>query len=114
MHKLLAAIINTWISGCCTSEALRADGVPNIAETYMWAYFREAYTLVQPKWNPPDLRLPENSLSDAEAVAAIIGITGGNFRLLHRLLAQASRLMEINGIASITRQVVETARESLS
>ncbi|MDR3692087.1 MAG: AAA family ATPase [Fimbriimonas sp.] len=65
------------------------------------------------EWNPPDLRLPENSLRDGEAVAAIIRITGGNFRLLHRLLAQAARLMEINGIASVTRQVVETARESL-
>jgi hypothetical protein len=38
---------------------------------------------------------------------------GGNFRLLHRLLAQVARLMEINDLRVATRAVVEAARESL-
>ena len=38
---------------------------------------------------------------------------GGNVRLLHRLLAQVARLMEINDLRVATRAVVEAARESL-
>lgn len=38
---------------------------------------------------------------------------GGKFRLLHRLLAQVARLMEINDLRVATRAVVEAARESL-
>jgi hypothetical protein len=40
-------------------------------------------------------------------------MTGGNFRLLHRLLAQIARLVEINALSRVTREVVEAARESL-
>jgi DNA transposition AAA+ family ATPase len=64
-------------------------------------------------WTPPETILPEHSLTDEEALAAIIRITGGNFRLLHRLLTQIARLMEINALQIVTRQVVEAARESL-
>lgn len=52
-------------------------------------------------------------ITDPEALAAIQRVTGGNFRLLHRLLAQIARLMEINGLRSVTSSVVEVARESL-
>jgi hypothetical protein len=36
-----------------------------------------------------------------------------NFRLLHRLLTQIARVVEINALTQVTREVVETARESL-
>jgi hypothetical protein len=39
--------------------------------------------------------------------------TGGNFRLLHRLITQVERILEINGLRTVTREVVETARDSL-
>jgi DNA transposition AAA+ family ATPase len=50
---------------------------------------------------------------DIEAVAAIIRVTSGNFRLLERLLTQAERILDINGLARITAEVIDAARESL-
>jgi hypothetical protein len=56
---------------------------------------------------------PEEGWADEEVLAAIIRMTGGNFRLLHRLITQIARLMAINAMQQVTGQVVETARESL-
>jgi hypothetical protein len=46
-------------------------------------------------------------------IRTIIRITEGNFRLLHRLLTQMTRLVEITALPKVTREVVEAARESL-
>jgi hypothetical protein len=40
-------------------------------------------------------------------------VTSENFRLLHRLLAQVERILDINQLDQVTRAVVEAARESL-
>jgi len=65
------------------------------------------------RWRPPEVPLPEDLLADDEGVAAPIRVTGGNFRLLHRLLAQVGRIPEINGLGRVTREVVEAAWEVL-
>ena len=69
--------------------------------------------LLRQKWVPSGVTLPEEGVADEEALAAIIRVTGGNFRLLHRLLTQVARLMEINALQRVTSEVVEVARESL-
>src|SRR6266446_5046567 len=69
--------------------------------------------LLQRQWVPAGVTLPAEGIADEEARAAIIRVTGGNFRLLHRLLTQIARLVEINALHTITSQVVEAARENL-
>jgi DNA transposition AAA+ family ATPase len=59
------------------------------------------------------LTLSADDFTDAEALAAVARITSGNFRLVQRLFAQIQRIMEINNLSTITKEVVETARESL-
>ena len=73
---------------------------------------KEIRRLLDQRWTPPGVHLPQHPL-DEETVAAIIRITGGNFRLLNRLLTQMERILEINSLQQVTKGVVEAARESL-
>ena len=65
------------------------------------------------RWWPAHAPLPDGGIADEESIAAIIRITGGNFRLLHRLLTQIGRILEINTLGQVTPPVVDAARESL-
>jgi hypothetical protein len=72
---------------------------------------QEIRQLLENGWRPPATRLLEKI--EPEAVASLIRLTGGNFRLLQRLLVQAERILKINQLETLTRQAVESARESL-
>ena len=72
----------------------------------------EIQQLLSRHWTPQGVTLPRKPL-DTETTAAIIRVTGRNFRLLSRLLAQIERLLEINLLDEVTKAVVEAARESL-
>jgi DNA transposition AAA+ family ATPase len=73
----------------------------------------EVRRLLAERWPEMDLMLPASGITDEEAIAAIIRITGGNFRLLRRLLSQVERLLGINQLQEVTAAVVEAARENL-
>lgn len=64
-------------------------------------------------WRQLGLTLDDADFTDTQAIASIARITGGNFRLLHRLFVQIERILTINGLSVITDDVVEAARSTL-
>ncbi len=64
-------------------------------------------------WRQLGLTLDDADFTDAQAMACIARITGGNFRLLQRLFVQIGRILKINRLSVITNDVVEAARSTL-
>ncbi|MFT8309677.1 MAG: AAA family ATPase [Sporolactobacillus sp.] len=74
----------------------------------------EAHHILEYKWHELGLSVRLEDFSDYEAISNIIRITNGNFRLIHRLFAQIERILEINNLQSISLDVVNAARDSLT
>lgn len=51
--------------------------------------------------------------SDVEALNTVVRITAGNFRLIDRLFSQITRILRINRLKTINKEVVEAARKCL-
>jgi DNA transposition AAA+ family ATPase len=64
-------------------------------------------------WRAFGLDLDAADFTDTQAIASIARLTGGNFRLLHRLFVQIERIMKINELVVVTDDVVEAARSTL-
>jgi hypothetical protein len=73
----------------------------------------ETRWLLQERWNHLGMHIQVDDFADQEALATIVRITAGNFRVIHRLLMQVERILQINSLHTVTKEVVETARESL-
>jgi len=65
------------------------------------------------KWQHAGLTFAPDDFTDTEAMAAVMRVTSGNFRLIQRLFAQIERILEVNALQTITKEVVEAAREQL-
>jgi DNA transposition AAA+ family ATPase len=73
----------------------------------------EVHFILEHQWSQLGLRLQPDDFTDTEAIATIIRITGGNFRLIHRLCTQIERILRVNDVHLVTKEVVEAAREQL-
>lgn len=69
--------------------------------------------VVAKHWLRLGLQLYQADFIDNRAIAAVSRITGGNFRLLHRLFVQIERILRINALTVIDDQVVEAACSTL-
>jgi DNA transposition AAA+ family ATPase len=68
--------------------------------------------LLEKQWTPAGVVLPNEQLVP-EVIASLIRMTGGNFRLLTRLLTQIERVLSVNDLHVVSTAVVEAARDSL-
>jgi hypothetical protein len=56
---------------------------------------------------------PRGALIPEVVASLMIRMTGGNFRLLARLLTQTERVLSVNDLHLVSNAVVVTARDSL-
>ena len=83
------------------------------AHSYRSLQDEELTLVLTRRWRQLGIELNNADFTDAQAVAAIVRITGGNFRLVHRLFIQIERILRINGLCTITDDVVDAARSVL-
>ncbi|MBA3469557.1 MAG: AAA family ATPase [Herpetosiphonaceae bacterium] len=69
--------------------------------------------ILEQRWKALGMALDTEEFTDMEAVATIVRITGGNFRLIQRLFTQIERILTINNLHGISKEVIEAARENL-
>jgi hypothetical protein len=72
----------------------------------------QAQELLEQRWTPAGVTLPAEKLIP-QVIASLIRMTGGNFRLLARLLTQIERVLQVNDLHLISNEVVEAVRDSL-
>lgn len=73
----------------------------------------EVQFLLETKWANLATKFKIDDFADIEALTALVRTSVGNFRLLERIVMQISRLMRINGLRTITKELVDAAREIL-
>jgi DNA transposition AAA+ family ATPase len=72
----------------------------------------EMQELLERHWTPVGVTLPDEPFAP-EVTARLIRMTGGNFRLLTRLLTQIERVLDVNNLHIVSTEVGEAARDSL-
>jgi DNA transposition AAA+ family ATPase len=69
--------------------------------------------VLKDKWKGVEDKIDLEETEAARAFSSIWRLTGGNFRLLHRLLLQIDRVLRINNLNEVTEDVVEAAASAL-
>jgi hypothetical protein len=70
-------------------------------------------TVLAQYWDQLGLPFDPANFDHAETANAVTQITGGNFRLIERLMTQIARVMSINQLDTITPDAVHAARQIL-
>ncbi|GGM09470.1 AAA family ATPase [Nakamurella endophytica] len=70
-------------------------------------------TVLAAAWTSLGAQYEPDRPDTIDAAAAITRITGGNYRLIQRLMTQIGRLRELNHLDTITAELVEAARQTL-
>ncbi|MBP2385164.1 AAA family ATPase [Paeniglutamicibacter kerguelensis] len=73
----------------------------------------EELTAVLTRRFDPEREALDDGVDHATAIATIVRIIGGNFRLVDRLLTQIDRVQTVNGLTGLTPEIVDTARQAL-
>src|SRR5260370_26717269 len=73
----------------------------------------EVRFILEHKWQQIGVRLQPDDFSDMEAVSAAVGNNPVNTLLSPRLCTQIERILQINEMRMVTKEVVEAAREQL-
>lgn len=68
--------------------------------------------LLKKRWLPSGVKLPDTVLAP-DVIASLIRMSGGNFRLLTRLLTQVERILKVNQVEIVSKEIVTAARDSL-
>lgn len=55
----------------------------------------------------------DDDYNDQEVISTVLRITNGNFRLVDRVIKQAIRIMKVNCMTTITKEIIEAARSCL-
>jgi DNA transposition AAA+ family ATPase len=83
------------------------------AHTFRPLSNEEMIFVLEHHWRKIGSTLQPDDFTDQEAVATVIRVTAGNFRLLQRLFSQIERILKLNDLKTITKEVVVTARDCL-
>jgi DNA transposition AAA+ family ATPase len=73
----------------------------------------EVEFIINKNFSKLGIEIDENNFSDQEAISAVIRMTNGNFRLINRLLKQSIRIMKVNHMTILTKEIIEAARSCL-
>ena len=74
---------------------------------------KEINFILQHYWSKLELKLKKDIFSDAELTATIARITKGNFRLIQKLFSQIKRIVTINKLSIVNKEVIEAARKCM-
>lgn len=79
----------------------------------MWTKSPDPLTAVLARRLPAEGDVADGGVAHATAIATIVRITSGNFRLDNRLLTQIERVQTTNDLGELAPEVVEAARQAL-